>query len=81
MLPALWNSSRVTYRALSRVARQLFHETTGAIFIIFAIYGVLAAWRQWKLHPVAWIMGIAIVYALMMAAFAYLSFRQARRVR
>jgi hypothetical protein len=42
---------------------------------------VLAAWRQWKLHPVAWIMGIAIVYALMMAAFAYLSFRQARRVR
>ncbi len=81
MLPALWRSSAVTSRALWRVARQVFHEFAGAMFIVFAVYGVLAAWRQWKTRPVLWLIGFAIVYALMMTIFGLVSFRRARRIR
>ena len=81
MLPALWRSCGVASRTLWRVARQVFHEFAGAMFIVFAAYGVLAAWRQWKTRPVLWLIGIAIVYALMMAIFGLVSFRRARRVR
>ena len=81
MLPALWRSCGVTFRALSRIARQVLHETAGAMFIIFAAYGLLAAWRQWKIRPVLWLIGFAIFYAVMMAVFGFMSFRRARRVR
>jgi hypothetical protein len=81
MLPALWRSIVVTMRALWRVTRQLFHETTGALFGLFAAWAAFAVWKQWKQRPALWIMGFAIVYAIMMAAFAFVSFRRARRVR
>jgi glycerol uptake facilitator-like aquaporin len=64
-----------------RVARQLFYEATGAMFGLFALYGALAAWRQWKSQPALWLMCFTIGYAVMMAAFAFVSFRSARRVR
>jgi len=81
LLPALWRSSQVTLRVLWRVTRQLFHEATGALFGLFAAYGAYAAWKQWKLHAMLWLMGAAVVYALMMAGFAVGSFRRAKRVR
>lgn len=81
LLPALWNSAVITLRALWRVARQVFHEAAGTLFAIFALYGALAIWRQWKNHPVLWIMGLALVYTAMMAAFSFAAFRRARRVR
>jgi predicted negative regulator of RcsB-dependent stress response len=81
LLPTLWNSVRVTLRAWWRVLRQLMHEAAGTLFALFAAYGVLAAWRQWKNRPVKWIMAAAIVYAAMMIAFSIASFRAARRVR
>jgi glycerol uptake facilitator-like aquaporin len=81
LLTALWRSAGVTLRALWRVTRQIFHEAMGAIFAIFAGYGVLLAWRQWHQRPVWWLLMFAIGYAAMMAAFAFLSFRSARRVR
>jgi hypothetical protein len=81
LMPVLWKSSGVTLRALWRVARQLFHEAAGTLFAAFAIYGVVAAWRQWKYRPVPWLMGFALIYAVMMAAFAFAAFRSARRIR
>lgn len=81
MLAALWRSSKTTLRVFWRLARQLFHEATGALFGLFAAYGVLAAWKQWRHRPALWIVCFAIAYALMMAAFAFGSFRRARRVR
>jgi hypothetical protein len=81
LIPALWNSARVTLRVLWRVARQVFHEATGALFALFAIYGVVAVWRQWKTRPVLWVMGFALVYAAMMAVWAFAAFRRSRRVR
>jgi hypothetical protein len=81
LLPALWKSAWITLRALWRVARQVFHEASGTLFAIFALYGALAIWRQWKNHPVLWIMALALVYTAMMAAFSFAAFRRARRVR
>jgi len=81
MLPALKQSAGVTLRTFWRVGRQLFHETMGAFFALFAAYGVSAAWRQWHHQPAWWLVGFAIIYAVMMAIFAYGSFRRARRVR
>ena len=81
LLPALRKSAKVTLPVLWRAARQLFHEMAGALFAIFAMFGAMSAWRQWKNHPVAWVIGFALVYALMMAAFSFLAFRSARRIR
>jgi hypothetical protein len=78
---ALWKAFIVTLRALWRVTRQVFHEATGAMFAVFAIYGGMAVWRQYKSHPVPWLMAFAAIYAAMMAGFAYVSFRRARRIR
>jgi glycerol uptake facilitator-like aquaporin len=81
MLPALRQSAGVTLKTFWRVARQLFHEAVGAFFALFAAYGLLAAWRQWHHRPAWWLVTFAIAYAVMMAAFAFGSFRRARRVR
>ena len=81
MGPTLWESIKIFLRVVWRVTRQLFHETTGVFFAIFAIYGAVAAWREWKYHPTYWVIGFAAIYALMMATFAFLAFRRARRIR
>ena len=81
LLPALWRSMIVTLRVFWRLTRQLFHEATGALFGLFAAWAAFAAWKQWKQRPILWLMGLAIAYAIMMAAFAFASFRRARRVR
>lgn len=81
LLPTLWRSSMVTLRVFWRLARQLFHEATGAMFGLFAIYGGFAAWKQWKHRPAIWLVCFAIAYAIAMAAYSFSSFRRARRVR
>jgi hypothetical protein len=81
-LPALKRSTGITFRAWWRALRQLFHETMGAFFALFAVYGGLAAWRQWKFHTsVRWLLAFAVLYALMMAAFSVVAFRRARKIR
>jgi hypothetical protein len=79
--PTLWQSIMIFLRVVWRVTRQLFHETTGVFFAIFALYGAIAAWREWKYHPAHWVIGFAVLYAAMMAAFAFFAFRRARRIR
>jgi hypothetical protein len=82
LVTTLWRSIVVTLRAWWRVARQLFHEFTGALFIFFAAYGGFVVWREWKHRPTTpWAIGFVVIYALMMAAFGFTAFRRARRVR
>jgi hypothetical protein len=81
LLPALWQSAKVTLRILWRVARQTFHEATGALFLLFSSYGMIAAWRQWRHRPAIWLIGFAIIYACMMIIFGLTAFRRARRIR
>jgi glycerol uptake facilitator-like aquaporin len=68
-------------RSLVRVIRQLFHEVTGAFFLLFAALGGVSAWRHWQRGSDLWVFGIAVAFTLMMAAFAFAAFRSARRAR
>jgi hypothetical protein len=80
-IAAAWRAAGVVLRAWWKVARQLFHEMTGALFAVFAASGVLAAWRQWNHARIPWLLGLTACYSLIMAIFSFTSFRSARRVR
>jgi hypothetical protein len=63
------------------VARQLFHEMVGATFAVLALAWANAAFRASRLDVAYWLISTAALVALIMAAFAWTSFRSARRVR
>jgi hypothetical protein len=88
LLLALWRALETFLITLWRVTRQLFHEVTGAAFLLLAIGGALSTWRYWRLLPPGahalgefWAVGLAASFTLMMAGFSVTSFRSARRVR
>lgn len=81
MISAFVRSAIVTIRVWWRLTKQLFHETTGALFAVFACYGGYMVWKGWKHGPTPWLITFGALYALMMAAFAFSSFRRAKRVR
>jgi len=69
------------FRALWRAARQVFHETTGAVFFLLALIWTNAALRYWRQHTPNWEWRTSLGMALVMAVFGFISFRAARRVR
>lgn len=79
--PLLWNSIKVTLRAIWRAVRQFFHEAAGSLFGMFAVYGAVAAWREWHNRPSAWLLGFTLVYTIAMLIFAITSFRRSRRIK
>jgi uncharacterized membrane protein YesL len=81
LLLALLAALSTAFQNFWRVLRQLFHEVTGAFFVFFAIFGVVSAWRHWRRNAEGWLIALSVAFALMMAAFAVVSFRSARRVR
>lgn len=80
-IAALLAALATFFRSLWRVMRQLFHEVAGAFFVLFAALGGIYTWRHWQRGSELWVLGIALAFTLMMAAFALASFRSARRVR
>ena len=64
-----------------RVIRQVFHESTGAIFLILALFWTFAAVRQWKQGGTTWAWGALGGFAILFAGFGFSSFRAARRLR
>jgi len=69
------------FRRLWRVTRQLFHEIVGATFAVLALAWANAALRASRRDVAHWLISTAALVALIMAAFAWTSFRSARRVR
>jgi hypothetical protein len=69
------------FRTLWRVMRQVFHESTGAIFLILALFWTVAAVRQWRQGGETWSWVALGGFALVFAGFGLSSFRAARRVR
>jgi hypothetical protein len=69
------------FATLWRAIRQVFHESTGAIFLILALFWTLAALRQWKQGGGTMAWGALGGFALMFAGFGVSSFRAARRLR
>jgi hypothetical protein len=64
-----------------RVVRQVFHESTGAVFLILALFWSLAALQKWRAGAETWSWGALGAFALMFAGFGVSSFLSARRVR
>ena len=81
LLPAIRSAAFPFLRTAWRTARQLFHEIAGAFFAVFAIGWAATAWREWRHGAAQWLIGLAIGFAVMMAAFAATSFLRAHRVR
>jgi hypothetical protein len=63
------------------VVRQIFHESTGAMFLVLALFWSVAAVRQWLHGSATWSWVALGGFALMFAGFGVSSFRSARRVR
>ena len=84
-LVALWRAIQPFLATLWRVARQLFHEAAGTMFLLLAVGGALSTWRYWKqMAPGTsgpWSVALAACFTALMAYFALASFRSARRVR
>jgi glycerol uptake facilitator-like aquaporin len=82
---ALWRAIQAFLATLWRVARQLFHEAAGTLFLLLAVGGALSTWRYWRQTALGahgpWIVALAAFFTAMMAYFALASFRSARRVR
>jgi hypothetical protein len=69
------------FRVLWRALRQLFHETTGAMFLLLGVSWAAAAFRQWMSKSAPWLWLVCGSFALMFAILGLTSFRSARRVR
>ena len=73
-------AQRGFFRTLWRALRQLFHETTGAMFAVMALVAAISAVRTWQHGAEKWIVALPLLYSTMMAYFSVTSFRSARRV-
>lgn len=69
------------FRTFWRALRQLFHETTGALFALLALAAVNSGVRAWENGVAKWIVALPVGYAMAMVYFSFTSFRSARRVR
>jgi hypothetical protein len=69
------------FRVLWRAARQVFHETTGAMFFLLAFSWTNAALRLWRQRLPSWMWATCAGFAIVMIIFGLTSFRAARRVR
>jgi len=69
------------FRRLWRVLRQLFHETTGAVFAILALAWLNAGFRAWTRDVAHWLIALAVCVAGLFAFFSVTQFLRARKVR
>ncbi len=81
ILAAIWAALQAFLQGVWRAIRQLFHEVTGAFFVIFTAIGAVGIWREWHGGGRGWVLGVSLGFTLMMGFFALTSFRNARRVR
>jgi hypothetical protein len=69
------------FATLWRVVRQIFHETTGAMFLVLAFFWIVAAVRQWRSGAETWLLVVLGSFAVVLIFFGVTSFLSARRVR
>jgi hypothetical protein len=53
----------------------------GAIFAVLALIWVQNSFRAWMRDIPRWVVGLAVATAVLMAFFAWTSFRRARQLR
>jgi hypothetical protein len=60
--------------------KQLFLEAAGALFAVLALAWFNAAFRAWSRDVTPWLIGLAVIVALLFVFFAVTSFRRARKL-
>jgi hypothetical protein len=69
------------FRRLWRVLKQLFHETTGAVFAVLALAWINSAVRAWTRDVAHWLIALAVCVAGLFGFFSVTQFIRARKVR
>ena len=61
--------------------RQLFHEVVGGVFAVLALAWLQSAIRAWTRDVSHWLVFVALGVTVLLAVFAWTSFRRARQLR
>ena len=61
--------------------RQLFHEAVGGVFAVLALAWLQSALRAWTRDVSRWLVFAAVGMTVLLAVFAWTSFRRARQLR
>ncbi len=80
MLNAVGVAARTTLRSVTRVLHLLWLEVTGLFFVLFAVVGAAAGWREY--HKTGFVspkLGAAVCFSVVFAWFGVSSFWRARR--
>jgi hypothetical protein len=78
-LRALWAGLKAFLRAAWLSVRQLFHQITGVFFLMFAVIGWGALYREWHRWP-GYKLVVAGIFTAVFTAFTIESFVKARRI-
>jgi uncharacterized membrane protein len=79
-LRATWHGLKVFLRSVWLSVRQLFHQVTGVFFLMFAVIGWGALYREWHRWP-AYKLVIAGIFTAVFTLFTIESFIKARKVQ
>lgn len=69
------------FRRFWLALRQLFHEIVGAVFGILSLIWLQNSFRAWTKDVPLWVLVFSVGFAVLMARFAWTSFRRARQLR
>jgi hypothetical protein len=64
-----------------RTLKQLFHEVVAGIFAVLALAWLQSAIRAWTQDVAHWLVFAAFGVAVLLAVFAWTSFRRSRQIR
>jgi len=64
-----------------RTLKQLFHEVVGGVFAVVSLAWLQSAIRAWTRDVAHWLVAVAFGMAVLLAVFAWTSFRRARELR
>jgi hypothetical protein len=64
-----------------RALKQLFHEVVAGVFAVLALAWLQSAIRAWTQDVARWLVFAAFGVAILLAVFAWTSFRRSRQIR
>jgi hypothetical protein len=68
------------FRRVWRTLKQLFHEVVAGLFALLALAWLQSAIRAWTRDVAHWLVFAAFGVAVLLAVFAWTSFRRARQI-
>ena len=68
------------FRRVWRTLKQLFHEVVAGVFAVLALAWLQSAIRAWTRDVAHWLVFAAFGVAVLLAGFAWTSFRRSRQI-